>query len=120
MQCPICGAAHTACPGTLPTPQFVLDLEAKPMASNLWTADRRLYLDKDRKVVEADDPTRQSLLVAQGGTIPLADAERYGLITVTPAVITPVAPAGDEKASDDTQKMKPAPANKAAAPKANK
>lgn len=69
------------------------------MASNLYTADRRLYLDKDGKVVEADDPTRTRLLVAAGGTMPLEDAERYGLI-------------GD--------KAKAPEANKAAAPKANK
>lgn len=74
------------------------------MASNLWTADRRLYLDKDGKVVEADDPTRQSLLVAVGGTIPLADAERYGLVTVKVAEV----------------KAKPAAANKAKAPGENK
>ena len=73
------------------------------MASNLWTSDRRLYLDKDGKVVEADDPTRQSLLVAAGGTIPLADAERYGLVTVTHEV-----------------KAKSAPANKAKQPGENK
>lgn len=79
------------------------------MASNLWTSDRRLYLDKDGKVVEADDPTRQSLLVAQGGTIPLADAQRYGLTT-------PIAPA----APGDEQKAKAAPANKAKAAPENK
>jgi hypothetical protein len=84
------------------------------MASNLWTADRRLYLNKDGQVVEADDPTRQTLLVAQGGTIPLADAERYGLVTVTPAQVTTVAPASGAKA-------KAAPANKArTAPSENK
>lgn len=90
------------------------------MASNLWTADRRLYLDKDGKVVEADDPTRQSLLVATGGTIPLADAERYGLVTVTPAVVTNVAPGVDQPSDEDSAKAKAKPANKAAAPKANK
>lgn len=88
------------------------------MASNMWTADRRLYLDKDGKVVEADDPSRASLLVAQGGTIPLADAERYGLIKVTPAVIENVQPQAPE--GGDAQKMKAAPANKAKAAPENK
>lgn len=83
------------------------------MASNMWTSNRRLYLDKDGKVVEAGDPTKQSLLVAAGGTIPLADAERYGLITVTPAVVAPVAPAAPEKAAAPK-------ANKAKAPGENK
>lgn len=57
------------------------------MASNTWTADRRLYLDKNGKVVEADDPGRVSLLVAQGGSIPLVQAEALGLVTVQPAVV---------------------------------
>ena len=46
---------------------------------NEWTADRRLYLDKDGKVVEADDPTRATLLAAAGNTIPIEVAERLGL-----------------------------------------
>lgn len=78
------------------------------MASNMWTSDRRLYLNAEGEAVEADDPTRIKLLVAAGGSIPLADAERYGLVTVTPAVVTPA------------EKAKEKPANKAAAPKANK
>lgn len=87
------------------------------MASNLWTSDRRLYLDKDGKVVEADDPTRQSLLVAQGGTIPLADAEKYGLVTVTPAVIETVTPEAPEaegkgKAAPENKVKAKAPENK--------
>lgn len=112
MACPICGAAHTACLGILPAPQFIIDLEDPFMASNLWTSDRRLYLDKDGKVVEADNPTRLSLLVAAGGTIPLADAERYGLVTVTPAVIESVKPEAPE---DELKTKAPAPDNKAKA-----
>ena len=73
------------------------------MASNMWTSDRRLYLDKDGNVVEADDPSRVSLLVAKGGTVPLIDAERYGLVEVTHEV-----------------KAKSAPANKARKPGENK
>lgn len=46
---------------------------------NEWVADRRLYLDKDGKVVEANDPSRATLLVAAGNTIPIEDAERLGL-----------------------------------------
>lgn len=51
------------------------------MATNVWVADRRLYLDEAGNVVEANDPTRRSLLVPAGGSIPLADAERYGLVS---------------------------------------
>lgn len=83
------------------------------MAANMWTSNRRLYLDKDGKVVEADDPTRQSLLVAAGGSIPLADAERYGLVTVTPAVIATVMPEAEKaKAAPDNKAKAKAPENK--------
>lgn len=81
------------------------------MAKNLWTADRRIYLDKDGKAVEADDPTRASLLVAQGGTLPLEEAERLGLLAA-PAPVVPV-PA-EEKAKSEP------PANKAKGPATNK
>lgn len=46
----------------------------------MHTSDRRLYLDGDGNVVEADDPRREKLLVGKGGQIPEADARRYGLI----------------------------------------
>jgi hypothetical protein len=49
------------------------------MANNDFVADRRLYLDSEGNVVEADDPNRARLLVGVGGTVPAADAERYGL-----------------------------------------
>lgn len=51
------------------------------MASkNDFVSDRRLYLDKDGKVVEADDPARASLLVAKGASLPEDVARKYGLI----------------------------------------
>ena len=50
------------------------------MVTNLWTADRRLYLDSAGKAVEANDPTRRSLLVAVGNTIPLEQAHALGLV----------------------------------------
>lgn len=78
-RCLICGAAHAVCTGVAPQPEHIIDLEG-PMASNMWTSERRLYLDQDGNVVEADDPKRASLLVGQGGQLPLADAERYGLL----------------------------------------
>jgi len=46
----------------------------------MWTSERRLYLDKAGNVVEADDPTRTSLLVSAGGQIPLAQARALGLV----------------------------------------
>jgi hypothetical protein len=67
----------------------------------MYTADRRLYLNAEGKVVEADDPTRASLLVGQGGTLPLDQAQRLGLV-------------------DAEEKAAKAPANKAKAPVDNK
>lgn len=67
-----------------------------------YIANRRLYLDKDGKVVEANDPTRATLLVGVGGALPEARARELGLI-------------------DDEGKAKAAPSqNKARAPRANK
>jgi hypothetical protein len=56
---------------------------------NTWTADRRLYLDKNGKVVEANDPTRARLLVAAGATIPLDRARELGLVEEAKAKATP-------------------------------
>lgn len=75
------------------------------MATNMWTADRRLYLDKEGKAVEADDPSRTSLLVAEGGSIPLDQAAQLGLVEVTPAEVKTVAP--------KVNKSRKAPENKA-------
>lgn len=42
-------------------------------------SDRRLYVDANDQVVEADDPTRVKLLVGKGGELPMEEARRYGL-----------------------------------------
>lgn len=53
--------------------------------SNVYVADRRLYLDKDGGVVEASDPRRASLLIGKGCQMPMEQAERLGLVkTETP------------------------------------
>ena len=44
-----------------------------------WQADRRIYLDQAGNVVEADDPKKHSLLVAEGLFLPIEVAEQYGL-----------------------------------------
>lgn len=49
------------------------------MAKTGLTSDRRLYLDKDGKVVEHDNPAKASLLVAQGGLLLTEDAAKYGI-----------------------------------------
>lgn len=49
------------------------------MPNDNYTADRRLYLDKEGNLVEADDPKKNELLVAEGGTLSAEDAAKYGL-----------------------------------------
>lgn len=46
----------------------------------IYIADRRLCLDGDGDVVEADDDTRVSLLVADGGVLPIERAIALGLV----------------------------------------
>ena len=45
-----------------------------------WQSDRRLYLDATGNVVESSDPNKASLLVHKGGTIPMEQARRLGLV----------------------------------------
>lgn len=107
------------------------------MATNIWTADRRLYLDKDGKPVEADDPGRATLLVNAGGSIPIERAKALGLVAQAerkPGPDDPEssyaylndAPKQDEQPADGEQTNPPAgeetgtEGQKAAAPKANK
>lgn len=75
--------------------------------NGMYISPERLYLDKDGKVVKADDPNRVSLLVGKGGSIPQADADRYGL--------TGTADEPDEKAAAPkaTKAVTKAPENKA-------
>lgn len=84
------------------------------MAANTWTSNRRLYLNKAGAVVEADDPDRTSLLVAEGGSLPLEQAKALGLVNVTPEVVEDVAPAEKAKADAPSNKARgKAPENKA-------
>lgn len=49
------------------------------MAESGWTADRRLYLDAEGNVVEADDPKRATLLVGKGGRLTKEQVEEHGI-----------------------------------------
>jgi len=51
----------------------------KAKRAEAYTSDRRLYLNAQGEVVEADDPGRVRLLVGEGGTLPRDAAVRYGL-----------------------------------------
>ena len=60
------------------------DVIANPAAAaggKVWTADRRLWLTVDGKVVEDGHPDARTLLCAPGQTIPYDQAERLGLVT---------------------------------------
>lgn len=97
-RCLICG--QEGCRGVLPPPQHIITMEVSTMAA--YVADRRLYLDKDGKVVEDDDPAKVSLLVGAGGTLPEEQARALGLL--------------DEKAKSEPSEnkaRKAAPENKA-------
>ena len=69
---------------------------------NVWTASRRLYLDKDGNVVEQDDPNRVELLVGIGGTLLTERAQALGLLDAPKA----------KNAPPETKAVTKAPANK--------
>jgi hypothetical protein len=57
--------------------RLLRDAKEKPM----WISDRRLFLTADKgRVVEDGDVEARFLLVGQGGELPMAQAERYGLL----------------------------------------
>lgn len=45
-----------------------------------YKAEKRLYLNSDNQIVEEGDPSAARLLVAEGDTIPLTEARKYGLV----------------------------------------
>ena len=50
------------------------------VAKNTYTAEERLYLSADGKVVKAGDPSAATLLAGAGDEIPMAQAEALGLV----------------------------------------
>lgn len=49
-----------------------------------YKSDRRLFLDRDGKVVEDGDPTAAFLLVGAGGELDDDIAQQYGLVNAAP------------------------------------
>jgi len=77
--------------------------EEQPM----WISPRRLFLTADReRVVEDGDVEARFLLVGKGGEMPMAEAERYGLLKPKAEVKAVEGPPED--------KAMPPPKNKAA------
>lgn len=85
------------------------------MAANTYTADRRLYLDRDGNVVEADDPNRATLLIGEGGALLLDDAVRYGLANPDGTAIQRQ-PAAEQPEGEKAQAVPPANKARARAP----
>ena len=71
----------------------------------VWIANRRLFLANDGTVVESTDPRKATLLVPEGGALPMEQAKALGLVP-EPAPVAAPEPAPDPKARH-------VPANKA-------
>lgn len=82
---------------------------------NSYTADRRIYRNAAGALVEADDPTRLTLVIAEGQTIPRARAEQLGLVGTREAP-----KASDKEAEKAAEKEAPKAANKNAPKAENK
>ena len=75
--------------------------DAAAAEAQAWTSDRRLYLTADGRAVGEGDTDALSLLVPEGGRIPLADALRYGLVAPAPDPDEPDEPEpGHEQLAD--------------------
>jgi hypothetical protein len=60
-------------------------LSASKEEEPMWISPRRLFLTADKeRVVEDGDIEARYLLVGKGGEVPMADAERYGLLKPKP------------------------------------
>jgi hypothetical protein len=98
------------CSASAKEPMSIVELPKRGnMNKNDFVSDKRLYLDKDGKVVGDKDPNKLTLLVSEGGSIPFETAEKYGLTKVEEAAV-------EEEEGEEANQTSP---KKAAAPKAN-
>jgi hypothetical protein len=120
MKCLVCGAQHATCGeyGLRYRPVGMVGefkpAEVKAMAivdrpvkraGDMFTSDKRLYLDGEGNVVGADDPKRKTLLVGEGGQLPMAKAREHGLVKSAEPGDDQAAnteSANDESRSDDS------------------
>lgn len=72
-------------------------------ARGTYTLPRRLYLDKAGKVVEANDPARQTLLGTAGFTIPAERARELGLLDEPQPEPVQAAPTDEKKAESESE-----------------
>ena len=72
----------------------------------MWTADRRLYLSEDGRVVDEAAPGRKTLLAAFGAEVPEQTCRRYGLgayAEAAEAMIAEPEPTEPEPSTAETQ-----------------
>jgi hypothetical protein len=102
VKCLVCGVNHAACKGKVGEPVAIVDIKRRTKMANKndYVSDKRVYVDRDGKVVDEKDPARHTLVVAAGGSIPHERALELGLVKEG-AVEDGAAPAtGDEAATD--------------------
>lgn len=86
---------------------LTLDLDPKPAPQ--WVSNRRICLTAEGALCEADDSAANTLLVAEGGSIPLDVAVRYGLANLDGSTIqTATAEEKKPKAAAPKAPAKPA------------
>jgi hypothetical protein len=79
MNCLICGAEHTTCPGsTRATNMKGVDIVPNPEMKGGIVATERIYLDNEGKVAKNKED-RAFLLAAEGQTIPADKAAELGI-----------------------------------------
>ena len=74
------------------------------MAKGDFISDKRVYADKDGNLVDAKDPARHTLVVAEGGSLSQDKARSYGLLkddSAPEAVSAPADEADGEGAIDE-------------------
>jgi hypothetical protein len=89
----------------------------------MYIADKRYFLTADNRVVEESDPAALRLLVGVGGSLPIAEARKYGLVADEQEQPAEAEAPADKAvaAAPETKAVQQAPANKAVkGPEANK
>jgi hypothetical protein len=73
------------------------------LAGGQWISPRRLCVTADGRIVTEDDPAAAFLLVGAGGSLPMAEAERYGLLRAEGRAESgePARPVGPAADNDD-------------------
>lgn len=59
---------------------FNIESARRPADGGFYVSPVRISITEDGELVEPDDVRAAFLLVGEGGSLPIAEAERYGLI----------------------------------------